>query len=228
MNMRILTLMTTVIALALLGCKEHETQVLYWNNNTDKPKEVFQIDKETGKKDGFYKAYLGDGKTIDVETAYMDGELNGSYKEYYGNGNLKIDATYNKGKKNGLYREFYDDGSLMMKSSYKEGLFDDTLKLIDERKVLRLELFLKEGKLLSAKEFYKDGNIKEECVVKDNMNIKEHKLCYDPCEARDIQSLSSIMNKNSLNASCKEFNEEGELVFKCTYNNGKHSCTHED
>jgi len=50
-------------------------------------------------RDDIWKWYSTDGILIKFET-YDDNELNGKYKEFYKNGNIKIDGEYDDGEKN--------------------------------------------------------------------------------------------------------------------------------
>lgn len=47
--------------------------------------------------------------------------LNGSYEEYYNNGQLKIKKNYLNNYLHGSYEEYYDDGQLKIKTNYLNG-----------------------------------------------------------------------------------------------------------
>lgn len=53
---------------------------------------------------------------------YVDGEIEGVYKEYdYRNGNLKKEVNYKQGKEDGLMRFYDDNGDVIMEYTYRNG-----------------------------------------------------------------------------------------------------------
>ena len=56
----LMSMVKICIPLALCGCKERQTLVEYWDDDKSRPKEIVQIDSETGLKDGSYKKYYSD------------------------------------------------------------------------------------------------------------------------------------------------------------------------
>jgi antitoxin component YwqK of YwqJK toxin-antitoxin module len=55
------------------------------------------------------------------EINYIFGEKHGEYKEWFGNGQIKILCNYKDDKLNGEYNEYYEDGTLKEKLFYKDG-----------------------------------------------------------------------------------------------------------
>lgn len=118
----LMSMVKICIPLALCGCKERQTLVEYWDDDKSRPKEIVQIDSETGLKDGSYKKYYSDG-TLSMEYKYTEGKRDGSYKLFYKNGNLREEGAYEMDKKDGPYKLFYENGSLREEGSYKIGVF---------------------------------------------------------------------------------------------------------
>ena len=121
-SFNLMSMVKICIPLALWGCKERQTLVEYWDADKSRPKEIVQIDNETGLKDGSYKKYYSDG-TLSMEYKYTEGKRDGSYKLFYKNGNLREEGSYEMDKKDGPYRLFYEDGNLREEGSYKIGVF---------------------------------------------------------------------------------------------------------
>ncbi len=74
----------------------------FYDLNGTKPKEVYHVNAK-GEKNGSYKSYFDDG-LIGVEANYKNGSLDGAYKEYTGYGGkscLVKSATYKDGNANG-------------------------------------------------------------------------------------------------------------------------------
>ena len=46
---------------------------------------------------------------------------NGDYKEYYGNGNLRLEQHYVNGELNGESRHYFEEGSTYLIANYKNG-----------------------------------------------------------------------------------------------------------
>ena len=94
-----------------------------------------------GQKRGIGKEYNDEGQLI-YEGEFLNGEKHGkgNYKEYFGNGNLKLEGILNNGEFDGIVHEYYDDGKLLFKGEYKNWsrcdgvIFDKNGEIIDELK----------------------------------------------------------------------------------------------
>lgn len=74
----------------------------------------------------FYNTYPS---SIGEITPYKYGKMDGTYKSYYANGNLKYEIEYKNGKVDGDYKEYYIDGSTLgIHYLYKDGKNIKTLK----------------------------------------------------------------------------------------------------
>ncbi len=77
---------------------------------------------ENGKKSGVWTAYATDGTTVIKEESYgADEKLDGSYKLYHENGQLKEEGSYAAGQKSGVWRGFYEDGQPQYTGSWEAG-----------------------------------------------------------------------------------------------------------
>ncbi|WP_038005265.1 DUF3352 domain-containing protein [Tenacibaculum sp. 47A_GOM-205m] len=57
-----------------------------------------------------------------------------SYKEFYGNGNIKFEVDLNDGLKDGSYKSYYENGNIKVKGHYKNDKQSGTWKAYDEQK----------------------------------------------------------------------------------------------
>ena len=73
-------LLATLTLFFFTGCRDKH----YEYYNSGKPREIVEVDKETGKPDG-------------------------SYKEFYENGNLKVEGNFKEGKQHGSYKKYYSN-----------------------------------------------------------------------------------------------------------------------
>lgn len=89
-------LVLSLSVLCLVACKERNTHYDYYANDITKPYKVYEVDKESGKMDGFYK-------------------------EFYVKGALMVEGSYSNGKKDGTFREYLENGKLMMEKYWEDG-----------------------------------------------------------------------------------------------------------
>ena len=163
-SFNLMSMVKICIPLALWGCKERQTLVEYWDADKSRPKEIVQIDNETGLKDGSYKKYYSDG-TLSMEYKYTEGKRNGSYKLFYKNGNLREEGSYEMDKKDGPYRLFYKNGNLREEGSYEMDKKDGPYRLFYENGNLREEGSYKIGVFKSAKIYTISGQSENSPMV---------------------------------------------------------------
>lgn len=76
-----------------------------------------------GNRDGLYKRYYGDGQTVQSERTFIDGKRDGKWTEHLsGNaGDVTRISFYKNGLSDGQWSETWKDGKPRSKSSYKDG-----------------------------------------------------------------------------------------------------------
>ncbi len=77
--------------------------------------------------------WYSSGQVRSTQGGYSGKLLNGNYKEYYLNKNLKAQGRYKKGLQAGDWSYWYPDGSLREQVSYKAGLRQGTFKEYDTK-----------------------------------------------------------------------------------------------
>lgn len=78
----------------------------------------FAVKKEDFK--GYVTYFYSDGSDYKKEK-YKNGVLDGSYKEYYLTGELKIDGVYDRGVKERAWKIYYKTGKIKTKGKYRNG-----------------------------------------------------------------------------------------------------------
>ena len=114
-----------------------EVKRTYYKNG-ELESECFTINN---KRNGEYKLYYGDGRRLskdnhmreNVSSAnflgqfleiriYMNDNMNGEYKWYHTNGQLKSICTYIDNKRNGTYKKYKDNGDTIEQSIWMNGV----------------------------------------------------------------------------------------------------------
>jgi len=92
-------------------------------SNKKSGEETINQHNNQGKKQGLWKKYYNDNPNGQIKTEgnYKDGELEGTYKEWYENGQLRFEGNFKYGKRNGLQRWWFENGKLKQESTEQHG-----------------------------------------------------------------------------------------------------------
>ena len=93
------------------------------------------------------KEYYKSGRLKKDYTLNDSGQFNGTYKEYYENGKLMVEAHLINGHFDGMKRGYYENGDIKFSCEGKAGRLNGYLRRYNE------------GKELTAIEYYKDDSI---------------------------------------------------------------------
>ena len=91
---------------------------------------------------------------------YVKGKKDGLLREWK-NGQLQFEGNYKDGKRDGLIRKWYDDGQLKIETNFKDGKRDGLDRGWHENGQLKFDYNYKDGKLISKKDWEKDGRLGE-------------------------------------------------------------------
>lgn len=132
----------------------------------------------------FEKVYFEGGVVIATETFDSRGELlaltgvikDGSYREYYENGNLKTDKTVINAKPDGTLKAFYPGGVLQSEAYYLQGKLSGAVRIYNENAKLLFEQNFKDG-LPNGwfREFDEAGAVKSELFYTDGRATEKPK-----------------------------------------------------
>ncbi len=168
--MKVLWIILSVILMS--GCKKKcpEDAMLYGEEN----KELVCLDKNN-KIHGIHikwyeienKDTLKSEEKTEItppklfEKSYENGALEGHYKEYYPNGQLKVDATYQKGKINGVYKKYYTNGKVEIIANYLKGHLNAGYKRYYKNgKIMDDGNFNALGKKIGTWVYYRENGLK--------------------------------------------------------------------
>tara|TARA_X000000368_G_scaffold417437_1_gene413825 strand:- start:131 stop:829 length:699 start_codon:yes stop_codon:yes gene_type:complete len=107
-------------------------------------------------KNGVYKTYHEDSNQVYKVETYKNDILDGPFKSYYENGNLKEEKTYKNGIIDGVSKLYLDNGQLFREKNYKNGIPDGNYKL-----------------------YHLNGQLDEEGTYKNNKRVGTWKGYYD-------------------------------------------------
>lgn len=107
------------------------------------------------------KEYWPNGQ-VKLERTYQDGTLEGISREYGEDGTLLAEDNYVHGKKNGISKRYYKDGRLQTEANFKDGIKDGletTYLRWDAKKTVTL---FKEGKALTTRRYDEKERLRDE------------------------------------------------------------------
>lgn len=177
-------------------------RVILWIDNKPMIKNInkkdflflYELNKDSNKKDGIYKLYYKSGK-IKEEGTYKNDKKEGIIKRYYESGKVIQEETYKNNEQNGIVKSYYENGKLMEQGNYKDGKAIGIVELYDEN-----------GKLKERKDY-------SDIPYDQEVNIK----VYD-----DEGYLEGAYFKNEkLEGNARGFYDSGKLMRTLTYENGK-------
>ena len=124
----------------------------------------------------FERIYSEGGVVIATETIDSRGELvslagaikDGSYREYYENGNLKTETTVINAKANGTLKAYYPTGVLQSEAYYLQGKLSGAVRIYTENSKLLFEQNFKDGTPNGwFREYDEAGKVKSELFYTD-------------------------------------------------------------
>ena len=150
----------------------------------------------------FEKIYFENGVAIATETFDSKGALltpagaikDGSYKEYYDNGNLKTEKTVINALTSGTLNAYYPSGVLQSSAYYLQGTLSGTVRIYSETAKLIFEQNFKDGLpngwfrefdaagVMKSELFYTDGHVAEKPKAAET-KAAEIKAAEPPAES---------------------------------------------
>ena len=97
----------------------------------------------------------------------------GILREYYKDGNLKIEYNYDNGKKNGIQKKWYENKQLSINYNYNNGKLDGIQKKWYKNGNIQSEINYKNDILHGvSKYWYKNGQLKYTKIYEDGILVK--------------------------------------------------------
>lgn len=132
------------------------------------------------KNNGVKKEYFSNG-SVEYEYNLTDGELNGPFKTFYINGEIKRTGFYVNGEEQGQFKEYDNSGQLEFEYTMKNGEIHGEQKMFNEGKLVRSVTYREgeaDGPQISY--YYKDEQIRIKEIGENRNGLKNGvwKLIY--------------------------------------------------
>ncbi len=137
---------------------------------------------DEGDIEGSRKTYYPNGQ-LNYEQYYFDGELNGPSKAYYENGQLEEESNYLDGELQGVKKTYHENGQLEGIGEFVEGEKQGVFKLYNE-----------DGSLYSISE-YDNGGLVSVVYAEGEVATDDN---YRAVIARDIKAKQQVKSKEQI------------------------------
>lgn len=127
----------------LFACNESEQNEIYNENNTSVDNGiVYNTDEKP--INGLYKTYYSNGN-VKMEVYSQNGKPNGVGKFYNERGKLLFEGTFANGVKVGTLYHYYPNGKVHNEMHYTDGVLDGIQQTFDKKGELTAEVTYKKG-----------------------------------------------------------------------------------
>ena len=159
---------------------------------------------DNGQLDGIYREYYENGQ-LKLECTYKNGQLEGIAKEYYKNDQLSCEYNFRDGKLDGLCKEYYESGKIKEEYYCKNGEFEGTYKKYYTNGKEKSEYNYKNGKLEgTAKEYRINGDVEVEYDYK-KVNLENIYEKYENKKSTtETTTKTNIVPNSSINEILKD------------------------
>lgn len=153
------------------------------------------------------------------EAMYVDGKLNGTYREFsYGGRPIKI-MEYRNGLLNGLKKLYYNGkpDKVLEESYYKNGKKDGIAKWFSEDGLLIAEYQYKNGSFEGIqKNYYEDGSVLSEEMYENNVPIGTYHEYFPD----GTNKVVGEYDRGEKHGKWLEYDEHGKIVKQVKFNHG--------
>lgn len=148
---------------------------------------------------------------------YKNGQLDGTEKWFYEDGNVKMEIDFKEGRKDGLWRHYSPDVLLTETVEYQKGKAHGKHSLYFESGKVRLQRNFKEGVLNGHWiEYFEDGQVNNKCAYKNGVKEGEYHSYYPN---GNIQSEYEFKN-DKIHGVYRFYDIEGNIIYMWMYENG--------
>ena len=146
-----------ILMLSLTSCGESDHSEIYNENNTNVINGVVYNSNEK-PINGLYRTYYANGN-LKMEISSRGGLPNGIGKFYGEDGNLLYQGVFKDGKLDGVLYQYYPEGSVHNEMNYSDNMYDGAQKIYDTDGNQTAEIVYKNGKPISGYVILNDNKI---------------------------------------------------------------------
>lgn len=183
---------------------------------------VMEGEYKEGKREGTWRKYHKDGKTLLFVGDYQNNKPHGRFKKFNSDGFLTETGNFYSGKYNGLISKYYDNGFIMYKGEFYQGIENGEFSHYD-----------KSGKVELSYHSY-NGVVSKEMrnnEVNNNEAIKSLQQPTKVTEAKADENTTNLaplianprVKNGSFNANGynKIYNDKDDILQDGTFKNGR-------
>lgn len=139
---------TLLPALFIIACGESDRSEIYNENNTSVINGVvYNINEKP--INGLYRTYYQNGN-LRMEVYSQNGLPSGLGKFYDQDGNMLYQGMFKNGLMDGVMYQYYPDGTIHNEMNYKEGIIDGVQKVYDKNAEQTAQITYENGKPISG------------------------------------------------------------------------------
>ena len=180
------------------------------------PKKIMEY--KNGIEGGKFKEFYENGQ-IKLDSNIINGQPHGENKEYYENGELMMEGSFKEGKNEGLWKGYYENGKKKIEEEYKDGINHGIYKKYYENGKLYQETTFNDGENDGLyMEYKEDGSIHKKTLFKKGEEIMD----YPEVDNID-ESKEDIKIENNIKGELQKTYHEGTENIESEYyiDNGK-------
>lgn len=136
------------LLIMLSACHKSEKNEIYNENNTIVKNGVV-YDTDEAPIDGLYRTYHSNGN-VKMEVYSKNGKPNGKGRFYNEDGSLLFEGTFEDGAPVGTIYHYYRNGKVHNEQNYAEGVLHGVQQSFSKKGELRVEVVFDKGKALSG------------------------------------------------------------------------------
>ncbi|MDW7693121.1 hypothetical protein R9C00_09665 [Flammeovirgaceae bacterium SG7u.111] len=145
-----------LVILSLANCNMFQNEEKAYHDNGNL---LFRVPLEEGKRHGTLYQYYDD-RQLQLTSNWVYGVKDGLSKEFFPNGNLRVEGIYKNDVPIGTFRKYFKNGKLSAKFNFNEkGQYEGYYYEYFPDGKLRIEILYDKGKVLYSKLLTENGDL---------------------------------------------------------------------
>ena len=189
----------------------------HWKKHANKTMAFLALYNKKGILKEAIREFAENGQKIAEYFVDKEGKLEGHYRRWYKNGQLKINGYYDHGVFDGKQEEYFENGQMAKSGFYSGGIQEGLFQEWHENGKLTFEgSYVKGNKEQEFKQWYPDGTPKLAKSFKNNLFHGDHFEWYENGQ----MALEAHYHLGKEDGLYRIWNEKGTLLLKQTFVEG--------